>query len=400
MSTGPGVSEDEIEDDPEIEDGGEPAADPDPEEMGQEALQKAIETVDDADDDPVSIAKAEGEAVQQFAKDMAEAALNGLRDSNMSRLANSLNDVCRNTTKTGIKNDIEDAVQASLESGTTGTPINGYLLQNVERVERVRSTDANQDALYQWVIDDPEAGEFRIETGPDPSVDNHFQWKSLRFAIYDAGGIWPADPIPALQSKKAWESFIVGQIDEKGVDVDQEGIRTLAVQSLQNHIARSVAYPTIEDMIRYSGVRIDDDPEDGDPTGIWVRSQEIANICDDCAVETRGLQVELDARGYTADRVSGVSERASVDDAMISYWVLDAEIADPAEYEPDPEGAVERTERMMREDRESAELDDDDEEEAAEIDLVETIGGNDGDEENRDQEMTVEAATDGGDTDG
>lgn len=371
--------------------------------MGQEALQKAIETVDDADDDPVSIAKTEGEAVQQFAEDMAEAALNGLRDSDMSRLAGALNDECRNTTKTGIKDDIEDAVQASLESGTTRTPINGYLLQNVKRVERVRSTDANQDAMYQWVINDPEAGTFRIETGPDPSVDSHFKWKSLRYAIYDAGGVWPADPIPALQSQKAWESFIVSLIDEKGVDVDHEGVRTLAVQSLQNHIARSVAYPTIEDMIRYSGVRIDDDPEDGTPTEIWVRSQEIANICNDCAVETRGLQVELDAQGYTIDRVSGVSERASVDDAMISYWVLDAEIADPAEYDPDPEGAVERTERMMREDRESAELVDDEadaEGEGAEIGHIETIGG---DEENQDQgqdqEMTVEAATDGGDID-
>lgn len=344
--------------------------DVDPEEMAQTALETAIETINAADDDDtVAQAQAENEAIAQFAEVIGEAVMAGLSESSIPTYAGALATEAPNATKTAIREDIDDAIEAAAKGDIDAESIHAYLNDTVAEIDAVRSTDAHQSCLYRWKFDDDEHGEYEIETGANAAA-SHYSWKSLRHAIFDTVDVWPGEPPSWLKAPVDWENFIGPFISERSNEVTSVGKRTLAVTDLQNHIHRSVAYPDIEYMVRHHGVRIDDDPEAGNPSEIWIRSQEVTAICDDNAVEPRAVQVELDARDHTVDRVNGVSEETYVNGDWVSYWVLDADFADPGRYEESPETPTERIDRMMTNDEEAAMVDD----EGTEIGIINTIG--------------------------
>jgi hypothetical protein len=143
----------------------------------------------------------------------------------------------------------------------------------------------------------------------------------------------------------------------------------VAADKLQNFIRRTDAYGNVEDMVGRDGLYLNADPADEDPTEIWVPNHHIKRICDEAELNsTRELQVELGGRGYTSNRVGGVSESTFVNGNKVSYWVLDYSIADPASYVEEPLDPAEQ----LRE-----EEDDEDEEDDEEPGKLGSIGGDD-----------------------
>lgn len=329
----------------------------DPNEIALEALETAVDTIESVEpSDTIAYAQAQDDAVNEFAATIAEAANAGLPESRWAQYCGSLASESRLLNKTDIKKTVESEIAAKGErSAGTYPGLLGYLEDHVTEIDAVRSTDAKQSTIYRWKFDDPDFGRFQIESGTD-SETTHFKWWELRSAIFDVSGIWTAEPPEEI--KEDWNDIIGPFIQEHSEEVVHKGPRTCAVESLQNYVHRTEAFPTIEDMVDFHGTRIDDDPEEGDPSEIWVTNTEVSKICEDHAISERALQVELEARGYTVGRVGGVSETTFVHGDKFTYWVLDADFADPREYVTDPESATERLESMLEEQADEADEDD------------------------------------------
>lgn len=323
----------------------------DPKLSAAEALEKATEAIASVDGGKASERyTAEAEAVDGFTHRIGDLVANhGLPETEIGALAGSLSDVAQLSNKTDIKQAIEDEVEGMAKGGDgMGPALNASLQENVEEVEIVRSTDAKQSAVYRWHINDPVVGRYEIETGE--SATPHFKHFHLRMAIFDVSGMWPARPIRALRSSNEWANWINPFIASHSTVTEAKGPRTVATEAIANLVARSIAYPTIEAMVERHGVRIDDDPDEGDPDEIWVPYTEIGQIAEEHGISPRALQIEVAARGLTADRLGGgVSESTFVRGEKVSYWVLDASIGEPRAYEPDPETPTERIERIMAE---------------------------------------------------
>lgn len=322
---------DEINEDEDHEDA-------DPMALAQTAFKNAVATIKAADDDPIERMKAELDVVDAFTDAMADAKIAGLSDSTFAVLCGRLADHARESTKTSIKSDIKQTARdrAAGDSSDQVVPINVYLEDNVCRVEAVRSTDSHQPCIYRWLIDDNEYGRYEIETG-DGAEGTHYHWRPLRKAIAAACGRWCGEPPDEIADGVAWETYIGDFVSRHETEIKTVGKRTLAVEDLRNHIGRSVAYALIADAVDHNGIGIDDDPDDGEPTEIWIRTPDIVNIADEHGVELRALQVELKARGHTVDRLGdGVSEQTHVHGDWVSYWVIDAGFAEVGEYEPEP----------------------------------------------------------------
>ena len=330
----------------------DPARIDDPRTHADDALEAFVDTVDDAGDDLIERGRALSDGADALTTAFAEAALAGLEDgvwqTHCATVARSVNEL----TKTNLLNETERKIRDLSASASPGPNTWAFLNNALVEIQAVRSTDHHQSTLYRWVFDG-DGGDFSIETGEGTGA-NHYVWTDLQTAIFDAAGVWTTDPPDAIRSN--WRQTIGPFIGDHARDVPTTGPRTRAVEAIQNHIRRSTAYPTIEDMVDHVGVRIDGDPTadgDGDePTEIWVRTTEIVKICDDEAISERGLQNELTARGHTVDRIAGVSESTFVHGEKATYWVLSASTADPAHYEPDPESPIERFDRLEREESE------------------------------------------------
>jgi hypothetical protein len=209
--------------------------------------------------------------------------------------------------------------------------------------------------LYRWHFDD-EGHIFQVETG-EPVETSHYSWRHLRGSIFDVAGVWCEEPVDEM--KDDWPE-IIGPFIQKRTEVEwNKGPRTCATEALQNHVHRSVAYATVEDMVDHHGVRIDDDPDDGSPSEIWIPNTEVSKVCDDHSISERALQVQLNADGYTVDRIGGVSETTFVHGDKFTYWVLSADFADVGSYEPEPESMADRFERQAAEDQANRDTDDD-----------------------------------------
>lgn len=319
----------------------------DPEALAQRGLEDAIEAMEAAADGTTyERVTVESEAVDTFATAISEAAQNGLSQSSVSQYTGALAGETEFTTKTDIKEKVDAAIEAAGHGATDAERLGIYLENNVDGIDAVRSTDAKQSTKYRWKITDPDAGTFEIETGADAPT-SHFNWYGIRGAILDVSNVWTTEP--KCSGPNQWAEYIGPLIKEWSTIIESKGPRTVATEALQNTIARSTAYPTVEHMVDHHGVGIDDDPEDGDPSEIWVRFTDVATICEDHGITPRGLQVELDAKGHTVDRVDGVSESTHVHGEWVTYWVLPADFADVREYEPDPENATDRIDRIMNE---------------------------------------------------
>lgn len=317
-----------------------------------EALEAAVEEIEAAGDGVSSYA-AEANAIDTFARRIGElVGVHGLDEHQVSPLAGSLTDHTL-STKTDIKNAIEEHAEGFAKGGDgVDDSLNAYLENHVVGIEAVRSTDAKSSTLYHWCFEHAGVGEFFIETG-DEAI-SHYDPFALRVAIFDAVGVWTAEPIKSLRDGSAWGNWIAPFIAENSRTVESKGPRTVAVEAIANHIGRATAFPTIEAMVDRHGVRIDDDPEDGDPSEIWVPYSDIAQIAEDHGINPRALQVEVAARDLTAEgRGNSVSASSTVRNEEVTYWVFDASIATPQSYDPNAETPTERIDRVMDEDEDA-----------------------------------------------
>lgn len=323
-----------------------------------EALEAAVEEIEAADDGIAGFT-AEATAIDEFAQRIGElVAVHGLDEHQVSPLAGTLSEQTR-ATKTDIKNSIEDHVEGFAKGGDgVDAPLNAYLEEHVVEIKAVRSTDAKSSTLYRWHLEHEGVGEFYLETGDEAT--SHFKSFFLRAAIFDVANVWPAQPIGSLQGAEEWANWVGPFIKENSVEAEHKGPRTVAVEAIANHIGRATAFPSIEAMIDRHGVRIDDDPEDGDPSEIWVPYSDIAQIAEDHGISPRALQVEVAARDLTAEgRGNSVSATSTVRNEEVTYWILDASIAAPASYDEAGETPTQRIDNLL------AEEEDDDDEGAA-----------------------------------
>lgn len=323
-----------------------------PTEAAAAALETAVSEIKATGDGVASYA-AEANAIDSFARRIGElVGVHGLDEHQVSPLAGSLTDHTL-STKTDIKDAIEEHVEGFAKGGDgVDDPLNAYLENHVVGIEAVRSTDAKSSTLYRWCFEHAGVGEFFIETG-DEAI-SHYDPFALRVAIFDAVGVWTAEPIKSLRDSTAWGNWIAPFISEHSREVESKGPRTVAVEAIANHIGRATAFPTVEAMVDRHGVRIDDDPEDGDPTEIWVPYSDIAQIAEDHGIKPRALQVEVAARDLTAEgRGNSVSASSTVRNEEVTYWVFDPSIATPQSYDPNAETPTERIDRVMDEDEDA-----------------------------------------------
>lgn len=320
-----------------------------PLDRAQEAFERALDRLEAAEsEDVASKLKQQSEAVGDFAEELAEVVIAGVPETVLPEFCGALADECPHVTKSSISSQVKAEIERLSAQGSEGSKsVNQFLEDSIEDLIVVRSTDAKQSAIYRWWF---EQG-FVIETGEQATSHMHYQ--SLREAILDASGIWTTKPPKHIAED--WPAFIGPLIEARYETVTTRGARTCAVDSLRNHIRRSRAFASIEDMVTHQGISIDDDPDEGEPTEIFVPNQDISRIGDDHSIEERALQVELDARGLTVGRISGVSESTFVNRQKATYWVLSADIADPGTYEPDPSDPFEDFEDMLDEDRDRRE---------------------------------------------
>lgn len=359
----------------------------DPTTIAADAYDQAVQAIDEAGaaSNPADQARGEIEAIEDFATGLAEAVMAGLDESHVSTFCGQMQQQADNATKTAIREQINLATERLAMGDRDGNaqPINAYLDDHLERIDAVRSTDHTQETVYRWTFHDPECeGEtetFEIETGGGST--SHYAPPQLQSAILDASGVWVAEPVKPLRDGSAWKNYVGSLISEEATTTTTVGRRTLAVRDLRNVISRKEAYPTIEHMIDYQGIRIDDDPEEGDPSEIWVRSQDVSTIAEKNAITNRALQIELAARGHTADRMGdSVTEETFVNNQWISYWVLDATYADPRVYIDDPQSPMDRIDEQMHDDATQADTTDTDEVVEIDVDGIMAVGGGDGDE--------------------
>lgn len=326
--------------------GSEPEEEPidDPSAYMDTATERFLETIGNLPDPPAERFTAENEAVQELVGALGRALAAGASPGKANSAATLIGEET-SYTKTDATTAIDNAAERATHGDDDAVAIDVYL------------RNAVQSTIYRWRFDDGENDPFQIETGQDTKT-SHQQWQALRSAISDVAGVWTLSPTEQALGTAGWPDYIGPFINDIREDVTTRGPRTTAVEELQAEVARSIAYADIEAMRQHDGTMLDGDPDAADevnrPTEPRIASKSVTSICDEIGVTPRALQAEVDARGYTVERLNGTSERTYVNSAPFSYWVLSPDFATPARYEPEPEGAVGRMARKSEADRERA----------------------------------------------
>lgn len=354
-----------------------PATSPEqtPQERANDALAEAFSRIEDCQTHETipQQASAENDVAREFASELAIAVCKGLNSAQASAYCGQIAEAAEFYNKTDLKGLLDEALEEEREANDGRQPLDQLIEEELEEVVIVKTSDARQSTLYRWHF----KGGVMFETQSTKDGRTHFSWPEFRNEYFDAAHRDPAKPVQERRSGNDWRRFIVNIMDERAREVETRGPRTTAIDSLQNFIRRSTAYADIEHMVDFDGICIDDDPEDGDPSEIWIPNHDIKRICDTSELDSvRALQVELDARGFTVDRVTGVSEQTFVHGNSCTYWVLDADIATPGGYDADPKDPAEQ---VFAEQNEYDQSEDDDESGSGKIGTVGTAPDQSGD---------------------
>lgn len=318
-----------------------------------DATRSAIAAFEEAAEFPtIERVSAEQETALKFADEQAEALSDGLQPAHMRSACDNVADTADNYTKSDLIDLVEDRLEGIADNKDARRPFDVILREDLEEVVIVRTTDARQKTIYRWQFP---AG--TVETRSTKDGRAHFRWSGFRDEYYDATGEDPKKPTKEVRGGEEWREMLVTLIEKRGREVTTRGPRTTAVDSLRNFIRRSRAFGNIEDMVDYDGIYADDDPFGDEADEIWIHNHDIKRICDDNELgSVIELQNELDARGYTIDRISGVSDSTFVHGSKVTYWVLDASIAEPATYEEEAESPAEQV-RSEQDEEDDAPLD-------------------------------------------
>jgi hypothetical protein len=348
-----------------------------PKERAESARQEAFGAMEAAEDldRATKRAPAESEAAETFATELANTVVQGFSEANAKSYCSQVAEASKFYNKTELTELLEDEIENTRIADDDRPPLDQLIEQALKEVVIVRTTDAKQSTIYRWDFAD-----CQFETSADKEGRAHFAWPAFRNEYFDAAGRDPSKPTKQRRGGEEWRDFIVEMVRDRGTNSTTRGPRTVAADALQNFIRRTTAYATVEDMFERDGIYIDDDPEDGDPAEIHVPNHDIKRICDDNELSSvRELQIELDARGLSTDRISGVSESTFVNNNKVTYWVLTADIAEPGTYEPEP---VDPADQVRQEEAEAKadndEDDDEDDEDGGEGEASEESDGGDG----------------------
>jgi hypothetical protein len=326
----------------------------DPKTLAFDAAEKAVDALEEASGlSSLKQAKAENEALEAFATAVAEQVDAGLQPSELPPIVQPVAKESDVFTKTQVQETVRDAIQATKTKGAA--TLDEEFRKRLEKVKIMQTTDHKQGTTYRWVF--PE-GTYETRTGKDGR--EHFDWQQLRNTHFEVTDVNAAEPSDGFRGGAEWRDFMVNIIDEKGEKVQTTGPRTEAVNELANFITDRTAFSTPRDMIVHSGVGIeveahelpewwagfrgeqhDTDRVPPETRVVRVPLFEVNKIADKNEISLRGLQTELDARGYTLEENGGgVSARVSVNGRRHAYWEMSSELALPEVWLPAPDFGV------------------------------------------------------------
>lgn len=291
----------------------------------------------------------ETKAVTEWKNELGKLIADGLDEADANAQCGQLSAVSTYTKKQ-LWDKVETAAEKQEQSRNTKRPFDEVIKNDVIEVVRVKSTDAYQNTIYRWRFTD---GEVVTKNSKD-DTNSHFSWPNFRDDYFDVTQEMPSPP--NRSDSEAWREFIAGTLDEKSRTETSKGARTCAFDELRGYIEMCTGYAKPGDALQNDGVHIDDDPEDGSPSEIWVPNQQIKRICDNNELSSmRGLQVELDARNLTSSKVVGASHTTRVNGRLTTFWRLNASIATPDTYIVEPERPVDAVRERTAERAEKAE---------------------------------------------
>lgn len=333
-----------------------------PDDAAERAYIDALDALEslDTEDDPVAAVREEKAIMDDFAERIAAARRGGLSESHVSAYAKKLHEYADIYSKTEIIDHVDDTYDKQMSSaGAGGTqqtypPLDQWLQANLERLTVVRTTDHKQETLYRWQFSSGTA-----ETSDSRNGVTHFSWAQLRDELYQATG--ENTTKPTCPEQEAWRNWIAGFIDSHAEYEDVVGSRTHAVERLESWIADNVGYTDLSDAVERNGVLVNadipatdgGDTDDTDDTSadtsadatvskVKVLWPDIERLLDETSVSARGLQTELDSRGYLDADTSGASDTLD-DENETRVWVLDPAIATPARVTDAPETPAEQS---------------------------------------------------------
>lgn len=278
-----------------------------------------------------------------------------ISNANANALADALANELAHYTKTDIKSEFTE-VFVDNGHGADGIPFDQLIEQRLEEVKVVSTTDAKQGVVWRWHFSDG----VQLET--EKSKDGgrkHYDWPAWKEDYFEAlislgKGEHIAPPTRDRRDSTAWKEWLSEILLERTETVEHVGPRTEAVESLRDYVNRQTAYADVKDMRDRQGIWMNAPPatndsealtDGGGPTEIRIPTQAVKRVCDQAGIETRALQIELDAREETLLDVASVSDSEYVDGQRISFWCLDADFATPAEFVENPESPAEQVAR-------------------------------------------------------
>ncbi|MDS0478667.1 hypothetical protein [Natrinema sp. 1APR25-10V2] len=282
-----------------------------------------------------------------------------ISSANANALADALSSELAHYTKTDIKSEFKQ-VFVDGGSGSDGIPFDELIENRLEEVKMVSTTDAKQGLIWRWHFSDG----VQLET--EKSKDDgrkHYDWNSWKEDYFEAllslgKGEEIAPPTRDRRDSNDWKAWISSVLLEKATTVEHVGPRTEAVELLRDFVNRQVGFSDVKDMRDRQGIWMDAPPvehdgeaatDGGGPTEIRIPTQAVKRVCDQAGIETRALQIELDAREHTVPETTGVSDYEFVDGQRVSFWRLDADFAEPVDFVEEPASPAEQVAREQEE---------------------------------------------------
>jgi hypothetical protein len=353
-----------------------------------EELTAAAQDASNAED-TAAIARRENQVVGDACEAVGELSANGdISKAEKNQLAGVLSDELAQYTKTDLKNEFDDYFQRE----QSGTPFDKLIEDRLEEIVVIKNTDHRQGAMFRWHFSD--GVQLETET-TEEGTRLHRAWQQFKELYFEARvaageGERIADPTQERRDSDQWREFVNDLILDHATTVEHVGPRTEAVRQLRDHIERHAAYTDMDTVRNRAGVGIDADADTVDDLDanarIHVPTQDIKRICDQVGITTRALQVELDARGLTADGMAGVSDATYCNGERFPFWVVTAALAEPATITHDADSAAEQAAQEQAERRENSRT------------SLGATGGDDGDgdDDTDDDDSAPAPAVDGG----
>lgn len=349
----------------------EAAEQPSPRERALEAMAEFEEACEEVEDEsPAVRLKQEADAFEEFTDTLGECFADGLKSMSAGQFADTVAELSSSLNKTEAKQQIASKSMALKAEETGRKPLDDWIGEKLDQVRVVRTTDHVDDTRYVW-----DFGDVTVETSSGEEGRGHYNYVNFRDSIHEAGGPYLLDPNDPLKDSMEWRAWIVDQLEENEQVKTTKGMRTNAVEYLQNRVRRSDAHGSLGDALNYNGVyaELSNDPPDGEDSidtdrtpqpcpdwrvdTLYIDNEWPKEAAEEFGISTRALQNEIDARGYMLEGHSKIATQEYVDGQYVTFWVLDGDFATPAAFQPEGEatdvsgvGALEADEEQ-RDDR-------------------------------------------------